>query len=66
VADKDDVVTVLNTVVYLRMAVSELRRIASDGTEPEISARVRHMANQCEEEIRDLETRFKLPRLQSN
>jgi hypothetical protein len=66
-ADKDDIATVLNSVTFLRMAVSEMRRIANDGTDPETAARLRHMADQCEAEIRDLETRFKLPRLlQSN
>ena len=60
-AENEDIATVLNCVIFLRMAVSEMRRIASESTEAEISDRLRHMADQCEAEIADLEKRFGLP-----
>jgi hypothetical protein len=63
-AQDEDIATVLNTVIFLRMAVHEMRRIASESsTETEISYRLRHMADQCEAEIADLEQRFGLPRV---
>ena len=59
-AENEDMASVLNSVIFLRMAVSEMRRIASESTETEISDRLRHMADQCEAEIADLEKRFGL------
>ena len=62
-AENEDIATVLNSVIFLRMAVSEMRRIASESTEAEISERLRRIAEQCEAEIAELEQRFGLPHL---
>lgn len=51
-----------NTIVFLRMAALQLRQIANDSNEPNecLKNQLRHMADQCETEVRELVKQFGL------
>jgi|KBSSwiStaDraftv2_1062776.scaffolds.fasta_scaffold4841400_1 hypothetical protein len=58
-ADDQEVATVRDTVTFLRMAVAEMRRMATD--HPDLADRLRVLVNKCEAEIGELTERFRLP-----
>ena len=58
-ADDQELVTVLNAVTFLRMAVIEMQRIATD--RPDIADRLEVIIEKCEAEIVELRERFRLP-----
>ena len=60
-ADDQELVTILNTVTFLRMAVLEMRRMATD--QPDMADRLQAILEKCEAEIEELVERFRLPPL---
>ena len=57
---EDLIDTVRETIKFLRNAVIELRQIATG--EPEVAQQLRHVADQCEAEAKELSERLGIRR----
>jgi hypothetical protein len=61
VADDDLIDTVRKTIIFLRMATIEMRRLGASG-DPPAPDQLRHMADKCEAEANELSDRFGIDR----
>jgi|HubBroStandDraft_6_1064221.scaffolds.fasta_scaffold2470550_1 hypothetical protein len=56
-AEDELIDAIRETIIFLRMAMAELRQIAAR-SEPEVARELRHMADQCEAEANAFSERF--------